>query len=318
MFVLRTETSFPYFQETILKHGKAELQTSVGKEEEALAKASKIFSNNIKNKLDLIDEDTSINAPHKLQRKVEWLTATRDIILELNIILITLDNEDDAYLIFETLNTRGKDLTLSDLVKNLFSRSLKKQGDVDYAKIKWGTILETITNSSADLSPDNFIVHSWQSRFDAVTKAKAFSKIRESITKDTAISHLDDLIFDAKCYRQIFEPNYGWIKNESDVKKSLEALNLFKVVQPTPALLSLVRAYNKGQIKLGKLKKTLLAIENFHFSFTAVASSRSSGGISSMYSSFGRKLFDASGPNVASAEIRFLVNKLKERVPAQE
>ena len=55
------------------------------------------------------------------KEKSKWLTKTRDVILELNIILITLDNEDDAYLIFETLNTRGKDLELSDLVKNLFT-----------------------------------------------------------------------------------------------------------------------------------------------------------------------------------------------------
>lgn len=316
MFVLKTESSFPYLQESILKHGKAELEIPVRKEEEALAKASKIFTSNIEKKLNSIEDDPTISTSDKRKRKIEWLTTTRDVILELNIILITLDNEDDAYLIFETLNTRGKDLTLSDLVKNLFTRNLKATGDVDHAKIKWERILETILKSSVDLSPDNFIVHSWQSRFDAVTKAKAFQKIREAVTEDTAGGHLDNFILDAGYYRRIFEPNYGWKKNESDVKKSLEALNQFKVVQPTPALLSLVRAYKKKLIKLRKLKNTLLAIENFHFSFTAVTSSRSSGGISSMYSSFGRKLFEAPNSNIASAEIRSLVEKLKQRVPA--
>ena len=315
-YVLKTETSFPFFQEKILKHGKAELETSPGKEEEALAKASNIFSDNINTKLRLIDDDPTINSSNRQQRKISWLTKTRDVILELNIILITLDNEDDAYLIFETLNTRGKDLELSDLVKNLFTRILKATGDVDLAKLKWEKVLETILNSSADLSPDNFIVHSWQSRFDAVTKAKAFPKIKATITTEaTAIKHLDDFNFDAECYRSIFEPNYGWRKDNYSVKNSLEALNLFKVVQPTPALLSLVRAYKKNQIRFGTLKKTLLAIENFHFSFTAVTSSRSSGGISSMYSSFGRNLFKASNSDVASAEIRSLIGKLKERVP---
>ena len=314
-YVLQTESSFPFFQETILKHGDAELETSPGKEEEALAKARKIFFRNINNKLKTIDDDPTINVSEKSQRKIEWLTSTRDVILELNIILITLDNEDDAYLIFETLNTRGKDLALSDLVKNLFTRILKATGDVDHAKLKWEEILDTILKSSADLSPDTFIVHSWQSRFDAVTKAKTFPKIKQTISETTANGHLDDFIFDAKCYRGIFEPNYEWIKDKSGVKKSLEALNLFKVIQPTPAVLSLVRAYKKKQIKLGKLKKALLAIENFHFSFTAVTSSRSSGGISSMYSSFGRNLFQATSPNAASVEIRSLVGKLKNRVP---
>ena len=314
-FVLQTESSFPYLQETILKQGKSELELTPGREEEALAKAKEIFSQNITEKLKTIDDDPTVKESEKLPCKIEWLTSTRDVVLELSIILITLDNEEDAYLIFETLNTRGKDLTLSDLVKNLFSRHLKKRGDVDHAKIKWEKVLDTIEKSSVELSPDNFIVHSWQSRFESVTKAKTFPRIRERITNRNAKKHLDNFIFDVECYRRIFEPSYGWKKNESDVVKSLEAFNLFKLVQPTPALLSLVRAYRQQQIKLRMLMRVLKAIENFHFSFTAVTSSRSSGGISSMYSAFGRKLFEASDSNVASAEIRSLVTKLRERIP---
>ncbi len=288
MFVLKTESSFPYLQETILKQGKSELKFNhekPGKEEEALAKAKDIFSQNIIEKLKTIDNDPTIKEAEKLSHKIEWLTSTRDVVLELSIILITLENEEDAYLIFETLNTRGKDLTLSDLVKNHFTRNLKNKGDVDHAKIKWDEVLGTILNSSVELSPDNFIVHSWQSRFESVTKAKTFPKIRERINSKNAKKYLDDFIFDAECYRRIFEPSYGWDKNESDVVKSLEAFKLFKLVQPTPALLSLVRAYRQKQIKLRMLMRALQAIENFHFSFTAVTSSRSSGGISSMYSS---------------------------------
>ena len=175
--------------------------------------------------------------------------------------------------------------------------------------------METIANSSEDLDPDNFIVHSWQSRFAAVTKAKAYQHIRDSIEDETAMQHLDDFIFDAECYRRIFEPSFAWDKNASKVKRSLEAHKLFKLVQPTPAILALIRAYRMQNIRLSLLTKTLLAIENFHFGFTAVTSSRSSGGISGMYSSFGRRLFVAESSNQASQEIRSLISKLRERVP---
>ena len=316
IYVLQTESSFPYLQETILKFGKAQLEPHLGKEEEALAKASNIFSKNITEKLHAIDTDPTIRKSKKIQSKLDWLTQMRDAILELNVIFITLDSEDDAYLIFETLNTRGKDLALSDLIRNLFARNLREKSDVDVPKIKWDQVLETIDNSSEELEPDNFIVHSWQSRFDAVTKAKAYQKIREDITPKTAMQHLDDFIFDVNCYRSIFEPSFAWGAKEASVKGSLEAYKLFKLIQPTPAILALVRAYRMKKIKLGKLRTTLRAIENFHFMFTAVTSSRSSGGISSMYSSFGRKLFEAKDSNEAAREIRLLVDKLKERIPA--
>ena len=71
----------------------------------------------------------------------------RDKLLGLKVIFVELDNEDDAYLIFETLNTRGKDLSPSDLVKNLLTRYIKpKNPDIDSVKIIWSRIVENIEN----------------------------------------------------------------------------------------------------------------------------------------------------------------------------
>lgn len=316
-YVLQTETSFPFLQENILKDGKAEIQTDAGLEEKAIQKASEIFKKKINNKIMQINDDETISKSKKTDEKIAWLTDIRNAVLELNLILIELDNEDDAYLIFETLNTRGKDLALADLVKNLFTRHLKGKGDVDYAKIKWNSVLETIHGSDVDLSPDTFIVHSWQSRYESVTKAKAYPKLKDTITKLNAKNHLEDFAKEATYYRSIFEPSYNWNKDEQKKLKSLETLQLFKLSQQTPAVLALVRAYQTKKIKFGKLVSALRAIENFHFFFTAITSSRSSGGISGMYSSFGRKLFEATDTNVASDEIKFLIKKLRERVPSE-
>jgi uncharacterized protein with ParB-like and HNH nuclease domain len=110
----------------------------------------------------------------------------RDSVLNLNLIFVTLDNEDDAYLIFETLNTRGKDLSLTDLLKNHFSKHLKAKGSVDHAKIKWQSMLETIHNSSSDISSDNFIYHFWASRYESVPLKKLFPVIKKVVTKNNA------------------------------------------------------------------------------------------------------------------------------------
>jgi hypothetical protein len=61
------------------------------------------------------------------------------------------------------------------------------------------------------------------------------------------------------------------------------------------------------------LRNALSSIEKFHFSFNAITSSRSSGGISGMYSSFGRQVFNASDNNKASRAINDLTKKLRER-----
>lgn len=316
-YVLKTETSFPFFQEKILKKTTADIQVDAGQEEKALEKASKIFTAKIAKKLQSIDDDETIEKSVRKESKIKWLRTIRDTILDLNVILIQLDNEDDAYLIFETLNTRGKDLALADLVKNLFARNLRTKGDVDTAKIKWTAVLDTIHGSDTEISPDTFIVHSWQSRYESVTKAKAYSRLKETINRENAKTHLDDFTREAEFYRSIFEPGYGWDKNQSKKLKSLESFQLFKLSQQTPAVLALIRAHHDKKIKFGKLTKTLRAIENFHFCFTAVTSSRSSGGISGMYTSFGRKIFEATDSGVAASEIKVLTKKLKERIPVR-
>jgi hypothetical protein len=229
-----------------------------------------------------------------------------------------LENEDDAYIIFETLNTRGKDLALTDLAKNHFSKHLKSKGDVDHTKLKWEKMLETIHNSSVDISTDDFIYHFWASRYEAVPQKKLFPKIKKDVTKTNAKDYLDNLVTDSKIYRSLHETSYSWNKNEIEASKALEAMQLFKLSQPVPATLSLVRAYKDKKIKYPKLRDTLVAIEKFHFQFTAITSSRSSGGISAMYSSFAQKLFEADTTQDASDEIKILIEKLRSRVPSLE
>jgi hypothetical protein len=120
---------------------------------------------------------------------------------------------------------------------------------------------------------------------------------------------------DAECWRSIFDTEYGWSRSEKEVAKSLEALRIFKVVQPTPGILSLIRAYRDGLIKYRPLRMALANIEKFHFAFNAITSSRSSGGISGMYSSFGRQIFDASDPNAVGQAVSELAQKQRDRYP---
>jgi uncharacterized protein with ParB-like and HNH nuclease domain len=316
-YVLKTETSFPYFQEHIQKYDdEPDADFEMRLEEKNLGNAHAQFKKLVGSILLSVDQDASISDSDKRGSKIGKLLEVRESILNLNLIFITLDNEDDAYLIFETLNTRGKDLALTDLVKNLFSKHLKSKGDVDHARLKWDSMLETIHNSSSDISSDNFIYHFWASRYEAIPSKKLFPKIKKEVTKLTAKEYIDNLVSDAKLYRSIHETSYGWNKNEIEVSRSLAAMQLFKLSQPIPATLSLVRAYKDNKIKYAKLRDSLRAIEKFHFLFTAITSSRSSGGISAMYSSFAIKLYVCEDSHEASKEIQELISKLRSKVPS--
>lgn len=318
-YVLKTETSFPYFQEIIQKFNEdPDVDVKIKSEEMNLQAAHKKFIHLVNEAIDAVDSDSTIPDDKKQNIKLDKLVSLRDSVFNLKIIFITLENEDDAYIIFETLNTRGKDLALTDLVKNHFAKHLKAKGQVDHTKLKWEGLLDTIHNSSEDISTDTFIYHFWASRYESIPQKKLFKTFKKKVTKSNAKDFLAYLVDDAKLYRSLYETSYQWTKNENEVIRSLGAMNMFKLSQPIPATLSLIRAYRASIIKYARLRDALKAIENFHFQFTAITSSRSSGGISAMYSSFAQKLYDCSSPQDAADEIDALKAKLKKRLPSQD
>jgi len=316
-FVLQTQTSYPYFQDHVLSREMSELNSELHKEEELIQKAHQQFSQLIGQLVVSIESDTSASDTKKSDRIKEKLVEIRNILLGLNLIFITLESEDDAYLIFETLNTRGKDLALGDLVKNHFTKNLKaKNKGLDQTTIKWNRIRETIEGSRVDLDTDTFIYHWWLSKYEYVASKKIFKEFRRIVSSSNAKLVLDDLASDAEYYRAINEPDYwDWDKQASDARSSIKALSLFRVRQQVPCTLALMRAYQDGRIKLSQFIQALGDIEKFHFLFTAITSQRSSGCISGMYASLARQVTAVMNAQAATPVLAELRNKLKERVP---
>jgi len=318
-FVLQTQTSYPYFQDHIQKYGKPELDAEIHREEKRLAAAYSQFKGLVAASVNSIKSD-SRNSKEELPKLIkEALTQIRDTLLSLKVIFIRLEDEDDAYVIFETLNTRGKDLGLADLVKNHFTRMIKeKNKGLDHAKDQWQKLLETVEGSRIDLSTDTFIHHYWLSKYEYITAKALFKSFKKHVKKANAKSELASMLEDAAYYRSLHDVDFGgWTKQESNIAGALRALMLFRVRQQVPCTLSLVRAYRKGIIKKKALESALCTIENFHFQFTAITSQRSSGGISGMYAALGRRLYSSKDSQEAADIIKDIKKKLSERVPSE-
>ena len=317
-YVLQTETSYPYFQEHIQKFGgKPGVPVDAGPEEQLLKQAFEFFQNNVNDTVTGIKNLPSLSEPKKKVKIQEELSKIRDKVLNLKLIFTALDNDDDAYIIFETLNTRGKDLTLSDLVKSHLARLLKPANSgVDLAKDKWNKIHNVFEASQADLSVSTFIHHFWLSRYEYITEKKLYKALRKRIRKEEASSFLDDLVEESEIYRYIHEPSArAWKKDEFEVRDALRAMNLFRIKQQLPLVLSVMRHYEDKALKTKHVRSILTAIENFHFTFTAIASHRSSGGISFMYALAARDLYQA---RALGAKVGCLKNFRKKKLASKQ
>lgn len=263
---------------------------------------------------------TETYSTEELEKVERELAKIRSRVLDVHILLIELDREEDAYTIFETINTRGLDLSITDLYKNLLSKHLRNETENDNFNRDWTSLIGEIQEVN-NVDIDTFLYHSWNSRHTFSTRPKLYTNARELVKdKEIAQQILDELKEDWKSYRKLINPSS--IEDKSNVwieiQQSLEALRIFRVQQNVPYLIALLEACEREIIRPGKLATTLSTIEKFHYCFTAITNSRSSGGISSMYCKHARELTSATTSNAAANSIRELVQKLKDRLPKRE
>jgi len=320
-FVLQTETSYPYLQEYIQKYEEPEISENLLEEEKNLKEAFNTISQLIDDITISVSKDPTLKEDTQKSRIKEKLIDVRDKILNLKVIFVSLDNDDDAYLIFETLNTRGKDLTVSDLVKSRLTKLAKQKNvNVDLPRDKWMKMVRVIEESSEDLQLDGFIYHFWLSKYEYLSAKKLYKAIKGKVTTNAlANEFLDALVSDSVTYREINEPTYGqWDRQENEIKSSLRALKIFRVKQQLPMLLSVMREYRLNNLKKKHVELILQAIENFHFVFTAITSQRSSGGISTMYASHAKKLFEAKTSEEKISVLHELKKQLQSKKPGYQ
>jgi uncharacterized protein with ParB-like and HNH nuclease domain len=320
-FVLQTESSYPFLHEYIQKHGKPEVPEELGVEEEDLNAAYEFLTGQVHKRLKTITDDPTLAEDKKAVNKRKALIDIRDKLMRLQLIKVELTSEDDAYVIFETLNTRGKDLRVADLVKNHLTRLIKpKNKNVDTAKDKWEKILAHFEESEeVDVDINRFLHHAWISRKPYVPEKKLFKEVRKLVKQNNAVEFLDDLVSDGKLYRQIVDPagHKKWSKDERPCHRSLRAINLFRVVQPVPMLLSIMRAYSEERLTLKQVRKLLRTMENFHFQFSAITKQRTGGGTGQMFALAARDLQAATNKNKADQVLKTFEGKLRERLPTQ-
>ncbi|KNH31537.1 MULTISPECIES: DUF262 domain-containing protein [Pantoea] len=324
-FILNSETSFPFLQGVIQSYKKDNIKDEIGVEESNLQNAYSLIKSKLLTLIPQIElyDDKQIDLFNDTKdNPIQKLKDIRDKILALKLVFIQLDNEDDAYLIFETLNARGRDLKTSDLVKNLFLKKLRSSNSrYDSAKISWNSLVSKFDNDTGEQTLDNYLLHYWLSEHKYITDKKLFPEIKSTLGDDNqkAESLLGTIIKTADYYKQITYPNsVEWAKQELKIKTIFENINLFKVKQQSSMTLSLTRAWRENKITMKMLKSALEKIEYFHFVFNAITSQRSSGVIATTYSDHAIKLTAAKSHDQIQSIFKSLFNSLESKLPSFE
>jgi uncharacterized protein with ParB-like and HNH nuclease domain len=160
---------------------------------------------------------------------------------------IIVNNDLDAFKVFETLNARGVKLSTADLLKNYLFKLTHQLGDLDLeeAERRWQNIANTI--QSNDLTV--FIRHYWNSKYKLERQPTLFKAIKREIdSPNKAFSFLNELE-NASIYYSAFHNPYDEIWDNEE-RKFLKLLSLLKVTTCFSLMLSCLQKIERSEFKL--------------------------------------------------------------------
>ena len=169
-------------------------------------------------------------ADHNASGLSHLLDAASDKLL---FIQILVSDEMDAYTVFETLNARGTQLTVTDLLKNyLFSRFGQDENAIDVAEDQWNRI-----TAGKEKDFPKLLRHYWNSHHGVTRPPRLFKAIRESVNQhDDALALLDELETVSNVYSALRNPDDElWLELPA-ARKYVAEIDLFGVTQCYPLL----------------------------------------------------------------------------------
>ena len=175
-----------------------------------------------------------LNEPGDLKTDGEIVAGilSETVARQLLFILITVDDELNAYTVFETLNARGIDLTTTDLIKNyLFSR-VKVRTDLEALQRRWAKLIATVDQGGRFADFLRYHLLCKQSR---VRSQRLFKLVRDRIkSQEDVFALLDELESRAELFAAASDPNHGYWMELPDAKPYIRELSLFRVRQMIP------------------------------------------------------------------------------------
>ena len=226
-------------------------------------------------KLEPHEESRVIQAYHRFVRKLED-TDTEDQplvpgqILEaiqqsLQVVMINLGESDDPYLIFESLNHKGKPLNQADLVRNYvlmrFQHSTSPSGEQEIVYEELWRPMETSLNDSMTEFLRHYGMRGGRMvrKDDIYTASKAeFEKLKEPVD---VRAKLEEMKLAARGYEKFLKPDE---ENNSRIAKGFRAVRELDSTVFYPLLIRIYRGWEEEIYTTDDIIASLDALESFY------------------------------------------------------
>ncbi len=218
-------------------------------ENERISKSFEFFNKKIEKFLKESEDDS-----------LENLKKLRNIIMDqLPLVTIILEEKDNPFTIFETLNERGLDLEESDLIRNYVFMQLKIEEQDEFNIKKWIPFENTLRDIGFNARQlTTFYRHYLMRNGSYVKKNGVYIQF-----KKVEYESLNDLLKDLKKYAEF----YKWIHKSNTAPKelaeSLLRIKYLNIGTSYPLILHLLNRWKVKEISEREFREVLLNLESF-------------------------------------------------------
>lgn len=223
----------------------------------------KAFSKLFNSKDDYIkDSNLTINYSYfyeRIQKQEITIDELFDAICRLEIINITLNNEDNPQLIFESLNSTGLDLSEGDKIRNYILMGLPKQKQDEYYEKYWNCIEKCTKYDVSSFIRDYLSVK----QLVIPSQKKVYINFKKYVEDSSLkiIEILEDLLSYAKRYNILLCGK----TSSKELNSCINRLNRLETTVTRPFFLEVLRLYDENQINLNEVAEAFSITESYLF-----------------------------------------------------
>jgi uncharacterized protein with ParB-like and HNH nuclease domain len=189
------------------------------------------------------------------RRNLDLQKLSTIVTTKLSTVSIVLEPDDNPYLVFESLNAKGRPLTQADLIRNFFLMRVHVNEQEKVYNQHWMPMQEALKDNLTD-----YIGHYLMKDGRTVKQNDIYFVLKEMVSRTDALEYLKNLTRFAKYYQKLLYPEK---EPNQNISYLLKQLNRIEVTTAYPFLLNCYEDYHEEKLPAEDFINTLKAIENF-------------------------------------------------------
>jgi uncharacterized protein with ParB-like and HNH nuclease domain len=220
-----------------------------------------VFKNIIKkNFLEINGDHLMVQCYNFFEKKLKYFDVEKleniyiSILSKFDVVSVLLNKEDNPYLVFESLNAKGKSLTQSDLIRNFIFMKISDADSKEAHSKYWKPMEDQLLNLT------DFIGHYIAKDGIVIRKNDIYFTFKEIISSIDPYEKLKEIYQYSIYYLKMTKPSF---ELDVELQEKFERLNKLEITIIYPFLLNCYFDYDNNNLKKSIFLEILSYLENF-------------------------------------------------------